>query len=70
MAWTQSDLDALDAAITAGVKSVTFADGRQTVYQNTSEMIALRKEMKAELQAAATRVSPRRRTTVGRICRP
>lgn len=32
MAWQQSDLDALSAAIVAGVKSVTYSDGRKVEY--------------------------------------
>lgn len=69
MAWTQSDLDAVDAAIKAGVKRVTFADGRSTEYQTTADMLALRKQMKAELAAAASQVNPRRVTVARMRCR-
>lgn len=41
MAISQNDLDALDAAIASGAKSVVF-DGRSIVYQSTAEMIAAR----------------------------
>lgn len=68
MAWTQSDLDAVDAAIKNGVRRVTFADGRSTEYQTTGEMLTLRKTMKAELAASASQVNPRR-VTVARLRR-
>lgn len=52
MAWVQADLDALDAAIAKNVKSVTFADGRKTEYQNADQMLAVRKVMAAQLSMA------------------
>lgn len=67
MAWTQTDLDTLDAAIVNGVRKVTFADGRSTEYQNVADMRLVRNDMKAELIAARGSTAPR--TTVGRICR-
>lgn len=69
MAWTQSDLDAVDTALKAGKKRVTFADGRTIEYQNTSEMLELRSKMKEEITASASQVKPRR-TTVARMRRP
>lgn len=68
MAWTQTDLDALSAAITAGVKSVTFADNRRVEYHSLDEMRRLRADMKGELAAARSRVAVPR-TTIGRIVR-
>lgn len=41
MAISQNDLDALDAAIASGAKSVLL-DGRSIDYQSTAEMIAAR----------------------------
>lgn len=38
MAYTQSDLDALSKAITAGIKSVTYADGRRVEYQTLADI--------------------------------
>ena len=68
MAYSQADLDALSAAITSGIKSVTFADGRRTEYQTLADMRALRDDMKAEIQAGArANVGPR--VTIGRIGR-
>lgn len=69
MAWTQSDLDKVDAAITSGVRKVTFADGRSREFQNADQMLAVRREIKAELIADASRVNPRRRVTRARIGR-
>lgn len=69
MAWTQADLDAVDAALKNGIRKVTFADGRSREYQTTEDMLSLRREMKAELLASASQVIPRR-VTVARIRRP
>lgn len=69
MAWTQTDLDALSAAITAGVKAVTYADGRKVEYQTVADMLALRREMKGEVAAGAAKVTPPLRTTIGRVVR-
>lgn len=69
MAYQQGDLDKLDAAILSGVKAVTFADGRKTEFHSLDEMRRLRADIKGELSAAASQVTPRRRTTVGRIRR-
>lgn len=63
MAYQQSDLDKLDAAVLSGVKSVTFADGRRTEFHSLDEMRRLRADVKAELLAAAAQVTPRRRVT-------
>lgn len=69
MAWTQTDLDALSAAITDGIKRVVYADGRQVEYQTVADMLALRKEMRAEVVAAETKLSPGVRSTIGRVVR-
>lgn len=41
MAWTQADLDRLDAAIASGTKSVQL-DGQQRVFQSTRDMLQVR----------------------------
>ena len=69
MAWTQTDLDRLNAAISSGIRSVTFADGRRTEYQNLAEMRTVRNDMKAELAASASQVGRRTRFIVGRVGR-
>lgn len=69
MAFTQADLDALEAAIAHGDRSVTLADGRRTDYRDISELLKARDLVKAELAAAtssASRLIPRhRRATFG-----
>ena len=66
MAWTQSDLDALDLALTNGRKRVIYADGRSIEYHSLDEMQRLRRTMKGEVEAAASTVNPRR-VTVARF---
>ncbi|WCT73938.1 hypothetical protein PQ455_01510 [Sphingomonas naphthae] len=63
MAYNQADLDALSSAITGGIQEVTYADGRKIRYQSLADMRALRNDMKAEVAAAASQISPRRRVT-------
>jgi hypothetical protein len=69
MAWTQSDVDKLEQAISSGVRSVTFQDGRRTEYQNTAEMLSALKLVRQDVAAAT---APRRRGPrfiVGRVGR-
>ncbi|MFN3656820.1 MAG: phage head-tail joining protein [Pseudolabrys sp.] len=49
MAWTQSDLDALDSALKRGVKRVRYSSG-ETEYHSLDEMLRLRAVMKAEVE--------------------
>jgi len=67
MAWSQTDLDRLDAALANNVRKVTFADGRSTEYQNADQMLAVRKAIRAELLGSASS-SGRTRAVVGRVC--
>lgn len=69
MAWTQADLDAIDAAIAGNVRSVTYADGRQITYQDADKMLAVRNTIRAELLASASAVTPRTRTIYARFGR-
>lgn len=69
MAWTDSDLDRIDAAIAANTKSVTFSDGRQVTYQDVDKMLQVRQAIRAELLATASQINPRTRTTIGRLRR-
>lgn len=57
MAWTQSDLDALDAAIKKGVRTVQYQSGSVT-YHSLDELLRLRDVMTREVRgdAAVTRV--------------
>ena len=67
MAFQQSDLDRLDAAIASGVRKVTFADGRSTEYQNTGDMVRAREMIVGVLDQSSSR--PRRRLIIGRVGR-
>ena len=55
MAWTQADLDKLDAAIAAGgiMQSMTFAGGDSYTFRTVDEMLKLRAVMQQALAAAA-----------------
>ncbi len=59
MAWTQTDLDALETAIKAGVRSVTYSDGRSVTYHSLSEMLDLRAAMTDAIQASSGTVATR-----------
>lgn len=48
MAFTQSDIDALDLAIKKGVLRVRYLSG-EVEYQSLSEMLKLREVMKSEV---------------------
>lgn len=67
MAWTQDDLTKVRAAIASGVQSVRYSDGRQVNYQSLADLLAAEKEIRAQLAADASQVSPRVRYTVGRM---
>lgn len=69
MAFQQSDLDALDAAILTGKRSVTFADGRKVENHSLDELRRLRNDVKAEIAASASQVSPRVRFSIARFGR-
>lgn len=57
MAYTISQLTALEQAIASGAKSVSY-DGKSVTYNSLSEMRAIRDEMRAELGL----VDPSKRT--------
>lgn len=48
MAWTQTDLQTLEAAIASGARIVRYGD-KEVTYQTLDQMRALRREMQAEL---------------------
>ena len=54
MSFTQGQLDALDAAIASGVRSVTY-DGHRTEYNSIDEMLRARQHMVSQMQASAGR---------------
>jgi hypothetical protein len=49
MAWTQTDLDAVKAAIASGERRVRFADGRETEYRSVDELKKAKAAIEAEL---------------------
>lgn len=48
MAWTQSDLDALETAMKGGVRKVKYSD-KEVEYRDLEEMMKLRNIMKKSL---------------------
>lgn len=60
MAVTQQDLDALNAAIAAGVRSVTIG-GITTIYNTTESLIKARDDLRKELNAQTAQATGRRR---------
>lgn len=69
MAFQQSDLDQLRAALATGVRSVTFADGRRTEYQNAVDIVAAINHVEAALAGDARAGRPRRRLTILQVGR-
>lgn len=53
MAYTQQQVEALEAAIAEGVLTVRDANGQVTTYQNLDAMTRLRSQMIAELTTTA-----------------
>lgn len=54
MAWSQSDIDTLRAAVVSGVLTVTYAGppARSITYQSLHDMRALLAEMNAEVSGS------------------
>jgi hypothetical protein len=63
MAWTQADLDKLDAAIARGIRSVSYAD-QTTVYATFDEMRAARGMIAEALSSVSATPRPRAFTIV------
>lgn len=57
---TQTDIDALTAAIAKGVRSVTVG-GQTVIYNTTESLIKARDDMQALLSAQANQAAPQRR---------
>jgi ABC-type microcin C transport system duplicated ATPase subunit YejF len=62
MAWTITDLAAVEQALRSGATTVRYGD-RSVTYQSTKELRALRNEMQREIAAAAGTLPPRRSRT-------
>jgi hypothetical protein len=62
--WTEADLIAVRKAISSGVRSVTFADGRKTEYHSLDQLLAAERVIDTQLQMQSQAVSgvSRRRT--------
>ena len=54
MAFSQSDLTAIRAAIASGVMVTRFADGREVRYQSLDSMLAAEKRIAAAVADTAT----------------
>lgn len=63
MAYSQSDLDAVRAALAKGERSVQFAD-RSVVYRSTDELLAAEARISKALEAAAAASSRRARQSI------
>ena len=48
MAWTTTQLEALEEAIAGGTRTVRYGD-KEVTYQTTDQMLALRRTMRIEL---------------------
>lgn len=59
MAWTQTDVDRLKAAIAQGVRSVTYSDGRKHEYFSVAEMMRVLDMMQREVAGPAAAGEPR-----------
>jgi len=49
MAWTQTDLDAIEAALASGELTIQHSDGRRITYRTIQELKAARALVKGEL---------------------
>lgn len=61
MAFTQSDLDAVDRAIASGQLTVRNAAGAMVTYRDTASLIAARDTIRAALSEQAATAAGRRR---------
>lgn len=52
MAWTQTDLDAINEAIALGARKVRFADNREVEYRSLADMRSIRDEIASALGQA------------------
>lgn len=67
MPFAAADLNTIDAALVSGVKRITFADGRTTEYNTSGELLAVRREIVAELSQAANTAAGRPRKRFARF---
>ena len=66
MAWTQSDLDAVEAAIASGELDVQYSDKR-TRYRSIAELLEARSVIQRSLTASsATKIVPKQTRLITR----
>ncbi len=63
MAWTQTDIDRLDAAIASGELTVQHSDGRRITYRSIGELKAARAMVQREVNPPT---APRQRRIITR----
>lgn len=61
MAYTDTDLQAIESAIATGERRVSFSDGRSIEYRTVDELIRARGLIRSEIEAAATLADTGRR---------
>lgn len=65
MAWTQTDLDNIEAVLATGELTVRLSTGRMVTFQNTAELLKLRDAMRLEINSTSrTTRGPRHRLAV------
>lgn len=55
MAWTQTDIDAIKAAIATGALDVQYSDGSRIQYRSLEEMRSIQREMEAEVAGSSVK---------------
>jgi biopolymer transport protein ExbD len=63
MAWTQTDVDAIKAAIAKAERRVTYGD-KTVEYRDMSEMMRALKMIEAEVASLTTKTTPSRSVLV------
>lgn len=54
MAFTQADLDAVNAALASGELSVRASDGKQVTYRSVDELLRAKRVIEAEIAIATS----------------
>lgn len=68
MAWTQTHLDALDAAYARGIRRTTFVDGQSVEWHSIEEYLRLRREMLAAIGTTDGTRQPYRLVATSKGC--
>ena len=60
MAFSQADIDSIDAALATGEMAVWFSDGRKIEYRDVADLLKAKRAIEAQMNpVAATGLSPR-----------